>query len=132
MAGGGDTALVVDTVALLASFCGESGCSVRCSFDEWWGLEGRRETGSLSVMLVSLIPLTTFENSASASGSIGSVGGSMILSAGAIFVGSPKEIAELIIEAFSSSTACSPSLAMIAERSRCFWLPRWFWYAFSL
>lgn len=124
IADAGDAALMVDAVAPSASFCGDNGCSVRCSFDEWCGLEGRRETGSLSVMLVSLIPLTTFENSASASGSIDSADGSATSSAGAVFIGSPKEIVELITDAMSSSTAGFPSLASTAERSRCFWLPR--------
>ena len=116
--------LVVDSVALTPSFFGDNGCSVRCSFDEWCGLEGRRETGSLSVMLVSLMPLTTFENSASASGSMDSAGGSARWSTGAVFIGSPKEMVELIIDALSSSTAGFPSLASTTERSRCFWLPR--------
>ena len=115
-----DSVSVVDAVVLSTCFCGDNGCSVRCSFDEWCGLEGRRETGSLSVMLVSLIPSTTFENSASGSGSINSAGGSVVSSAGAVFMGSPKEIVELITDPVSSSTAGLPSLASTAERSRCF------------
>lgn len=124
MAEARDAAFVVDAVALSTSFCGDNGCSARCSFEEWCGLEGRRDTGSLSVMFVSLIPSTTLENSASASGSIDSTGGSTMSSVGAVFIGSPKEIVELITDAVSSSIAGFPSLASTAERSRCFWLPR--------
>ena len=84
-------------------FCGDRGCSGRRSVDEWCGRVGRRESGSSSEILVSLIPSTTFENSASASGSMGTGGAFVDVSGGTILMGSPKEIVELINEAVSSS-----------------------------
>ena len=53
-----------------SSFRGDNGCSGRSLWDEWCGRVGRRDSGSSSEILVSLMPLITLENSCSASASI--------------------------------------------------------------